>query len=48
MSAIKRAIEDVLYLASEGETVVRIAFIMNLSVDDVNYIIDEYGVEYAI
>lgn len=48
MSAIKRSIEDVLYLASEGEPVVRIAFIMNLSVDDVNYIIDEYGVEYAI
>jgi hypothetical protein len=48
MSAIKRAIEDVLYLAEEGETVVRIAFIMNLTVDEVNYIISEYGVEYAI
>jgi hypothetical protein len=48
MSAIKRAIEDVLYLAAEGEPVVRIAFIMKLSVDEVNYIISEYGVEYAI
>lgn len=48
MSAIKRSIEDVLYLAEEGESVIRIAFIMNLSVDEVSYIIDEYGVEYAI
>ena len=45
---MKRLIEDVIYLYQLGEPVDRIATVYKISVDDVNYIISEYGDAYAL
>ena len=45
---MKRLIEDVIYLYQLGEPVDRIATVYEMSVEDINYIIAEYGDSYAL
>jgi uncharacterized protein (DUF433 family) len=45
---MKRLIEDVIYLYQLGEPVDRIATVYELSVEDVKFIIAEYGDCYAV